>query len=58
MKQYVKSTLTNTVNPKDLSKERLETLVSFTVDILSDCDTSTSDQLLRILKLYGHYDLI
>ena len=58
MKQYVKSTLSDLVNPADLSKERLQQVVSSTVDILSDSEMDPTDRLLRIIKLYGHYDLV
>ena len=58
MKQYIKLSLTNPVNPTDLSKERLEQIVSFTADILGDNAIGSSNQLLKILKLFEHYNLV
>lgn len=58
MKKYVKSSLTEPIQSSELSKERLETIVSFTSDILQDSSIGSSDQLLKILKLFEHYNLI
>lgn len=58
MKQYVKSSISDPVNPSDLSKERLEMIVSFTANILEDSSIGSSNQLLKILKLFENYNLV
>lgn len=58
MKTYIKSSLTEPVKSSDLSKERLENIVDFTANILEDNSIGSSNQLLKILKLFEHYNLI
>lgn len=58
MKQYVKASMTDPVNPTDLSKERLAMIVSFTANILEDSSIGSSNQLLKILKLFENYNLV
>ncbi len=58
MKTYIKSSLTEPVKSSDLSKERLESIVDFTANILEDNSIGSSNQLLKILKLFEHYNLI
>lgn len=58
MKHYVKASMTDPVNPADLSKERLEMIVSFTANILEDNSIGSSHQLLKILKLFENYNLV
>ena len=50
--------MTDPVNPADLSKERLEMIVSFTANILEDNSIGSSHQLLKILKLFENYNLV
>lgn len=57
-RQSVKASLNGIVKSSDLSKERLEMIVECTSEILGDSSMSPSDQLLKIIKLYGHYDLV
>ena len=58
MKRYITSSLTDPIQSSELSKERLETIVTFTADILQDNSIGTSNQLLKILKLFEHYNLV
>lgn len=58
MKTYIKYSSTEHIQASELSKERLETIVSFTSNILQDSSMGSSNQLLKILKLFEHYNLI
>ena len=55
---YVQASITDPVNPKDLSKERLEMIASSIVSILNDTEISSSNQLLKILKVCEYYNLV
>lgn len=57
MKQYIKSDK-SLVSPQDLSKERLEFIVSETTQIVKNTSLGTTKQLLTILKLLEYYDLM
>ena len=56
--KLIKASMTTPTNPKDLSKERLELITTSIVDILSDTETSPSNQLLKILKVCEYYNLV
>ena len=58
MKMYIEASLSEQIQSSELSKERLETIVSFTADILQDNSIGSSKQLLKILKLFEHYNLV
>lgn len=57
-RQSVNASLNGLVKSSDLSKERLESIVDFTANILEDNSIGSSNQLLKILKLFEHYNLI
>ena len=54
MKRYVKAT----TQPQDLSKERLETIVSEIVNIYNDSTLNSDEQSIKTLKILNYFNLI
>ena len=57
MKQYIKCD-SSKVSPQELSKERLELIVSELTQIMKQTSWGGTKQLLQIIKLLEHYNLM